>query len=216
MSDWLSYWFSPELETARLWSLCSLPGYIAPVASDVVELLPSLVQAVCFYLIAAAIINRFAPRFGKFFILLVIYQAIQSSGARHVPDYFIDFSGELADKVMLWFIIVRLARFNPVVYVCKIVLDDALPFLYYIGVYAWPCFAPAFASFAFYLLAPLIVLLYVRVRNKTEGQRLGAGLAAEAETQTSGAVGVPADLNAAPDMGAESPIEEEPGSNQVL
>ncbi|MBU6452692.1 MAG: CPBP family intramembrane metalloprotease [Cyanobacteria bacterium REEB67] len=222
VSDWLTYWFSPEIEAAKLWSLCSLPGYIAPVASDVVELLPSLVQAVCLYLIAAAIINRFAPRFSHFFILLVIYQAIQSSSARHLADYFIDFSGEIVDKVMLWFIIVRLARFNPVVYVCKIVLDDALPFLYYIGVYAWPCFAPTFASFACYLLAPLVVLVYVRVRNKTEGQRLGSERADGEETigtasqpPLDGAVTADG-LHDVPDIAADNTPSEEPPSDQAL
>jgi hypothetical protein len=167
--DWFSYWFSPEIVTAHLWTICRLPDFVAPVASDVIELFSSFVSAAAFYLIAAGIIYRFAPRFGKYLLLMVVYQLIQGSGARHISDYFIGAGGEIADKVILWIVIVRLARFNPIVYLTKIVLDDALPFLDAIRMYAWPAFAPMFVSFAFYLLVPFFILVYVRVRNKTEG-----------------------------------------------
>lgn len=169
--DWFSYWFSPEITVAHIWTICRLPDFYAPVASDVIELFSSFVSSAALYLVAAGILARFAPRFSRYLWLMVVYQLIQASGARHLSDYFIGAGGEIADKVILWIVIVRLARFNPVVYLTKIVLDDALPFLDAIRIYAWPAFTPVFVSFAIYLLFPFIILIYVRVRNKTEAGR---------------------------------------------
>jgi hypothetical protein len=201
--DWLYYWFSPELGTAHLWTICSLPDFIAPVASDLIELFSSFVNSASFYLVAGGILYHYAPRFRKFLLLVIVYQLIQASGARHLSDYFIGAGGDIVDKIITWFVIVRLARFNPVVYITKIVLDDSLPFLDAIHTYAWPCFAPMFISFAFYLVIPFLILLYVHTRNRPKRRLANAASAvAPAPVSAGPAAAVPSAPESRPDDGS--------------
>ncbi|HNN63990.1 MAG TPA: hypothetical protein PKH78_13155, partial [Candidatus Obscuribacter sp.] len=96
-----------------------------------------------------------------------LYDLIMCSGERHWQDYLIALLSGLINSVIVWFFIAKLAKLNPVAYLLKIVLDDCLPFIYAIYAYGLPAFAPDMVAFLIYLLAPMAVLLYLSLRNRS-------------------------------------------------
>ncbi|MBS2008888.1 MAG: CPBP family intramembrane metalloprotease [Cyanobacteria bacterium SZAS TMP-1] len=171
ISAWLHYWFSPELSTAQIFIIDSLPDFWEPVASDLLELFTSFLWLAAYLLMVASLLHKYAPSFKKYFIVMALYVLCTSADTKHLSDYLISVSTEITTNTALWFVIARLARFNPIVYITKIIIDDSLLFIYGIAVYSWPIFSANLISFSFYLLAPIFVLCYVHVRNRTEKEK---------------------------------------------
>ncbi|CAN5214850.1 hypothetical protein BH11CYA1_BH11CYA1_17800 [soil metagenome] len=161
----LSY-FSPEIRTASLSSLANLTDYIFPVASDLIELAPSLLAAATMALIGAGLYNKYVPRFSFFFIFIVLATMLKYSYARHWQDFVMYVISDSLQQVIFFVFVARLARFNPVAYLVKVIIDDSLPLIYIIWIFGWPRFAPTFFSLIIYALLPLLMLAYYRARNK--------------------------------------------------
>ncbi len=163
--DFMLHWFSPEVRTASLGSLASLTDYVFPVASDLLDLLPSLVGAITMALLMAGLYNKYFPRFGLFLIFVFVMNMIKYSYARHWQDFVINLIADTIQQIIFWFFVAKLAKFNPVAYLVKVMIDDSLPLIYVIWIFGWPCFAPTFFSLIIYVLSPLLLLAYYRARN---------------------------------------------------
>ncbi len=164
--DFALSWFSPEIRTASLSSLANLTDYIFPVASDLIELAPSLLAAATMALIGAGLYNKYVPRFSLFLVFVFLATMLKYSYARHWQDFVMYVVSDTLQQIIFFVFVARLARFNPVAYLVKVVIDDSLPLIYVIWIFGWPCFAPTFFSLIIYALLPLLVLAYYRARNK--------------------------------------------------
>jgi len=173
--DFMLHWFSPEVRTASLGSLASLTDYVFPVGSDLLDLLPSVVGAITMALLMAGLYNKYFPRFGLFLIFVFVMNMIKYSYARHWQDFVINLIADTIQQIIFWFFVAKLAKFNPVAYLVKVMIDDSLPLIYVIWIFGWPCFAPTFFSLIIYVLSPLLLLAYYRARNA----RLLASLSGE-------------------------------------
>jgi hypothetical protein len=185
--DFALSWFSPEIRTASLSSLANLTDYIFPVASDLIELAPSLLAAATMALIGAGLYNKYVPRFSFFLIFVIFATMLKYSSARHWQDFIMYVISDTLQQVIFFVFVARLARFNPVAYLVKVVIDDSLPLIYVIWIFGWPCFAPTFFSLIIYALLPLLLLAYYRARNK----RLSATNPAIAASVASNSEGEP-------------------------
>jgi len=168
LDSWLSYWFSPDGLIAPLSNLCSFPDYWNPVASDVLELFTSFLTIIAGPLVIAALMQRYKLSVKRCFLLWFFYTAISASDEKYLVNYLISVGTTMLYSFAAWYVVSKLARFNPVVYAVEVVIKDAVPFLCLILIYAWPVFASDFVSLSFYLLFPLFILLYIHVRNRTE------------------------------------------------
>lgn len=164
--DFALSWFSPEIRTASLGSLANLTDYIFPVASDLIELAPSLLGAATMALIGAGLYNKYVPRFSFFIVFIILATMLKYSYARHWQDFIMYVISDTVQQIIFFVFVARLARFNPVAYLVKVVIDDSLPLIYVIWIFGWPCFAPTFFSLIIYALLPLLMLAYYRARNK--------------------------------------------------
>ncbi|MBP9091695.1 CPBP family intramembrane metalloprotease [bacterium] len=164
--DFALSWFSPEIRTASLSSLANLTDYIFPVASDLIELAPSLLGAATMALIGAGLYNKYVPRFSFFVVFITLATMLKYSYARHWQDFVMYVISDTLQQIIFFVFVARLARFNPVAYLVKVVIDDSLPLIYVIWIFGWPCFAPTFFSLIIYALLPLLLLAYYRARNK--------------------------------------------------
>jgi Type II CAAX prenyl endopeptidase Rce1-like len=164
--DFALFFYSPEIRTASIYGLAALNDYVFPVGSDIVELVPSFLNSVAVALIFAGLYSKYCPRWSYFLLFILIQQAIKYSYLRHWQDYSISVISDTLQNIIYWYFVARLARYNPVAYLVKIVADDSLPFLYLVWIYGWPCFAPTFFSLLIYGLAPLLLFAYFRARNK--------------------------------------------------
>ena len=164
--DFALSWFSPEIRTASLSSLANLTDFIFPVASDLIELAPSLLGAATMALIGAGLYNKYIPRFGFFVIFVICATMLKYSYARHWQDFVMFVISDTVQQIIFFIFVARLARFNPVAYLVKVVIDDSLPLIYVIWIFGWPCFAPTFFSLIIYGLLPILLLAYYRARNK--------------------------------------------------
>lgn len=163
----LYYFYSPEIRGAQIDVLCSLSDYFSAVFSDVLDLPQSFLLAIAIYLIGAGMYMKFCRNFWFYMGFCLLYDLIMCSGERHWQDYLIALLSGLINSVIVWYFIAKLAKMNPVAYLLKIVLDDCLPFIYAIYAYGLPAFAPDMVAFLIYLLAPLAVLLYLGLRNRS-------------------------------------------------
>lgn len=177
--DFALSWYSPEVRAASLSGLAGLTDYIFPVASDLVDMLPSFLSALTMALLAAGLYNKYFPRFGLFMIFVVVMNMVKYSYARHWQDFVIYVIADTIQQIIFWIFVAKLARFNPVAYLVKICIDDSLPLIYVIWNYGWPCFAPTFFSLLIYGLSPILLLGYYHARNKRLKPEIGA---APAET----------------------------------
>lgn len=163
----LSYFLSPELHGAPIQALCSLPDYFSPVLSDLLELPRSFVVGVSTYLLFVGVFRFYCPTFWRFMLFSVLYDCISSTDERHLVDYFIAVLNGTINSVILYFMVVKLARFNPIVYLVKIVMDDCLPFVFAIYSCGLPTLMPDMVELLIYFCAPLLVVLYIKMRNKS-------------------------------------------------
>ncbi len=164
--DFALSWFSPEIRTASLSSLANLTDYIFPVASDLIELAPSLLGAATMALIGAGLYNKYVPRFGFFVIFIIVATMLKYSYARHWQDFVMYVISDTVQQIIFFIFVARLARFNPVAYLVKVMIDDSLPLIYIIWIFGWPLFAPTFFSLIIYALLPVLMFAYYRARNK--------------------------------------------------
>lgn len=167
LTYFLYYFYSPEIRGAQIDVLCSLSDYFSAVFSDLLDLPQSFLLAIAIYLIGAGMYMKFCRNFWFYMGFCLLYDLIMCSGERHWQDYLIALLSGLINSVIVWFFIAKLAKLNPVAYLLKIVLDDCLPFIYAIYAYGLPAFAPDMVAFLIYLLAPMAVLLYLSLRNRS-------------------------------------------------
>jgi len=177
--DIIAYRFSPEIKVSSIWAITQLPGYLSPMASDLLELVPSLINSLMSAAILAGVFARYIPRPWIFIALVVPYQLLMASGARNVPDFAINSAQAIGANILYAFIVFRLAKFNPVAYLVKIVLDDALPYIWSIWVYAFPAMSSDFFELIVYGLSPVFIYLYLRTRNR-KLKKLNASLESSA------------------------------------
>jgi hypothetical protein len=164
--DFALSWYSPEVRAASLSGLTGITDYIFPVASDLIDLLPSFLSALTMALLAAGLYNKYFPKFGLFMIFAVVMNMVKYSYARHWEDFVIYVIADTIQQIIFWIFVAKLARFNPVPYLVKISVDATLPLIYVIWNYGWPCFAPTFFSLIIYGASSILLLGYYHARNK--------------------------------------------------
>ena len=164
--DIASYYLSSEVHTAQPYYLCSLSDYFSPVISDLLEMPQSFAQSTAMFLIGAGLYAKYCPNFKIYMVFCTVYALIGKSDARHLVDYVIDVLSAVSYSAIVWYFLTRLAKYNPVAYLVKIVMDDSLIFLYSIYIAGLPGLTPQLLSFILYLMAPLAVVLYFHLRNK--------------------------------------------------
>jgi hypothetical protein len=166
LSELCNYYFSPELHITSVWIICSLPDYLAPVASDLLALPQSVINQLMSAVIMAGLFAKYFPKAWIFIVACIPFQLLMASGARNVPDFAMGGIQSIATSLLYPLIVFKLARFNPVAYLVKIVFDDAMPYLWGIWVYAFPTMSADFFSLLIYCVSPLMIYAYLRVRNR--------------------------------------------------
>jgi hypothetical protein len=209
----LSYYLSPEIRSAQIEILHSLNDYFSAVLSDLLDLPQSFVVSVTGFLVAAALYRRFCRNFWGYMALIFVYELIVQSDERHMQDYLIGVLSGTLNSLIIWIFVARLAKFNPVAYLIKIVLDDCLPFIYAIYAYGLPAMAPDMVSFFLYLLSPLAVLLYLKLRGAQAGKSNGVGASDNGEvvstSSTADADQPPQESAVGPATSLESSVQTE-------
>lgn len=164
--DFALFFYSPEIRSASIYGLAALNDYVFPVGSDLIELVPSFLNSIAIALVFAGLYSKYCRRWSWFLAFALVQQLVKYTYLRHWEDYAIWVTSDTIQNIIYWYFLARLARFNPLAYLVKIVADDCLPFVYLIWIYGWPCFAPTFFSLLIYLVSPLFVLGYIYRRNK--------------------------------------------------
>jgi len=161
------HYFSPDLTSAPLESVCYLVNFLDPA---VAMLLDSLHEGFQFPFAVAIVLGLYAKyvrSFRKYLIIAMLYSLAYPLADKYWQNYCIDFVWNLSSCLLLWVLIAKFARENFAAYFFTAACGSLIAYLRILVVHGQVQYQQDIITATVAVLIPLIYVLYASLNTST-------------------------------------------------
>jgi len=115
-ASWVRAMFSPNFPDDSLSAICGIANIYSPNLDLLGDTLTSGVNMLTTVVFIAALYKKYCRNFWLFLLFATLLKLITLASNRYWQDFAIDFVSQLIALILAWFVIRKLAGYNPLVY----------------------------------------------------------------------------------------------------
>jgi len=162
LADTLHAHFSPACPLESLSATCSLANVAFPWLAILAESLSAALNQLMLLGILAGLYKRFCSGFTMYVIFIIVFNLITYSSARYWQDFAIDAFSSCLWEIIMWYFVVKIIRFNPLVYFFIGFIGSLMDNMIDMLTHVYPIYLTIIIVTGLFILAPGLYALYWR------------------------------------------------------